>query len=55
MRRLEGLAGGELFEKCRAHVQLTEGGLVLQNTLAGYSRLNDDAVQAGRRTEDAWK
>jgi DNA-binding transcriptional LysR family regulator len=46
MRRLEDLAGVELFEKAGRNVQLTEGGLVL----LGYARrllaLNDEAVQA---------
>jgi DNA-binding transcriptional LysR family regulator len=46
MRRLEDLAGVELFEKAGRNVQLTEGGFVL----LGYARrllaLNDEAVQA---------
>src|SRR5258707_381551 len=46
MRRLEDLAGVELFEKAGRNVQLTEGGLVLLEYARRLLALNDEAVQA---------
>src|SRR6266481_958312 len=46
MRRLEGLAGVELFEKAGRNVQLTEGGLVLLEYARRLLALNDEAIQA---------
>jgi Transcriptional regulator len=46
MRRLEDLAGVELFEKTGRNAQLTEGGLVLLDYARQLLALNDEAVQA---------
>ncbi len=46
MRRLEGLAGVDLFEKAGRNVQLTEGGFVLLEYARRLLSLNDEAVQA---------
>lgn len=46
MRRLEDLAGVELFEKAGRNVRLTEGGLVLLEYARRLLALNDEAVQA---------
>jgi DNA-binding transcriptional LysR family regulator len=46
MRRLEALAGVELFEKAGRNVQLTAGGLVLLEYAQRLLSLNDEAVQA---------
>jgi len=46
MRRLEDLAGVELFEKAGRNIQLTEGGLVLLEYARRLLALNDEAVQA---------
>src|SRR5260370_34917955 len=49
MRRLEDLAGVELFEKAGRNVQLTEGGLVLLESAPRLRGLNDEAVQTVSR------
>jgi DNA-binding transcriptional LysR family regulator len=46
MRRLEDLAGVELFEKAGRNVQLTEGGLILLEYARRLLAINDEAVQA---------
>jgi DNA-binding transcriptional LysR family regulator len=46
MRRLEDLAGVQLFEKAGRNVRLTEGGLVLLEYARRMLSLNDEAVQA---------
>src|SRR5260370_31111378 len=46
MRRIEDLAGVELFEKAGRNVQLTEGGIVLLEYARRLLALNDEAVQA---------
>jgi DNA-binding transcriptional LysR family regulator len=46
MRRLEALAGVELFEKAGRNVQLTAGGRVLLEYAQRLLSLNDEAVQA---------
>jgi DNA-binding transcriptional LysR family regulator len=46
MRRLEDLAGVELFERAGRNVQLTEGGLVLLEYARRLLALNNEAVEA---------
>lgn len=46
MRRLEDLAGTDLFEKAGRNVRLTEGGFVLLEYARRLLALNDEAVQA---------
>src|SRR5260370_36191482 len=46
MRRLEGVAGVDFFEKAVRTVQLTEGGVVLLESARRLLALNDEAIQA---------